>query len=118
MHPSKMPEVIFSELGGESAQEVIIGNRRWRIAPGKTGKGFVGINEDAGSTAIAVWPDFPKDGETPILEIILSTANPSDWAPVDAKMNTGFAKEKYGPYWLAYAVLFCAKEVAVIGRAL
>lgn len=118
MHPSKMPEVIFSGLGGEPLQEVNVNGRRWRIAPGRTGSSFVGVSEDAGSSAFAVWPDFPKDGEKPTLEIILSTANPPDWAPVDAKMNTGFAKVKYGAHWLAYTVLIYANEVAAIGRAL
>jgi hypothetical protein len=111
-----MPEVIFSELGGESAQEVIIGNRRWRIAPGKAGTGFVGVSEDASSAVFAVWPDFPKDGEKPTLEIILSTANPPGWAPVDSKMNTGFAKVKYGVHWLAFAVLVYARQVAGTGK--
>lgn len=118
MHPSKMPEVVFRKLGGEPLQDATVNGRRWRIAPGRTGSGFVGVSEDAGSTALAVWPDFPKDGEQPTMEIVISTANLPGWAPVDSKMDTGFAKGKYGAHWLAYAVLICAEEVAAIGRAL
>jgi hypothetical protein len=116
MHPSKMPQEIFRRLGGEAVQEATLNNRSWRIAPGRTRSGFIGISEDANRTAIAIWLDFPEEGDQPAMEIIVSTANPPDWAPVDSKMDTGFAKAKYGALWLAYAVLINAHDVAAIGR--
>lgn len=118
MHPSKMPGVIFRELGGEPLSEAIINGERWRVAPGKTGSGFVGVREDTISTAIAVWPDLPKDGDQPTLEMVFSLTTPSGWAPVDSKMDTGFAKIKYGAHWLAFAVLVYARQVAGTGRTL